>query len=387
MPLSFSFADAVRSLGANAGFRIMNQRPGTDYLFETLLPEMPKTDYNIVAGSLIIRTTMAGLVGTSSPYPPGGIMEARQFLEKSAKIAIEVTLEEDALREIQAIIRDMMVAGSSVTEQNAMMVQEALNFMEKVVKQAHDDTREWLRGRALIDGSIDWKFNGKHLVVDYKLPAGFIHDQRSGADGYAGATSKFWADHYTALAQLRYDIRAIITHPTTWQQIANNDANKFELSQTGPNAYVVRRYRTRGNGETISGDGRDMFSLLTYDREGEIINPDYNQLDSTSPKTLIVRMVEPGEILYVANSQRSGYRVGEGATPDPARAASLGYTHIAPTVEAGGAPGVWGDMYTPDEAPWSLVGRGAENSLPVREDVTKVLAKTVTLKTTLPIAA
>lgn len=383
MPLSLSFADALRELGPNAGFRIMNQRPGTDYLFETLLPEILKTDYNIVAGALIVRTTMAGLVGTSSPYPPGGIVEAREFLEKSAKIAIQVGLEEDALRQIQALMRIMIVDGAGTPAQKAMLVDEALNFMDKVVKQAHDDTREWLRGRALIDGAIDWTFNSKRLMVDYGLPTGFVHAQKTGTASYDGSASTFWADHYVAQQQLRFNVRAIIMHPITWQKIANQDANKFEVSQNGPNAYQVRRYRTRGNGEIVSGDSRDVANIVTYDREGEVLSPAYDPNDPASTKTIIKRMIEPGEILYVANSHRSGYRVGEGSTPDPARDASLGYTHIAPTVESGGAPGVWGEMYTPDEAPWSLIGRGAENSLPVREDVTKVLAKTVTLKTAL----
>jgi hypothetical protein len=110
-----------------------------------------------------------------------------------------------------------------------------------------------------------------------------------------------------------------------------------------------------------------------YDGEGDVIDP----ADPSKVKHL--PFMTPGKLLYVGNNRRSGYRVGEGSTPDPIRDQALGYTHLAPTVESGGAPGRWAQLVTPQLQPWELHAMGAENGLPVREDVTSTEAKTVTL--------
>jgi hypothetical protein len=69
--------------------------------------------------------------------------------------------------------------------------------------------------------------------------------------------------------------------------------------------------------------------------------------------------------------------VGSGAQP-PANpsGAELGYTHLAPTVEASGRPGRWSDVRTPDGEPWTMEGRGAMNGLPVIEAPERVATAT-----------
>src|SRR6185436_2771739 len=106
--------------------------------------------------NMIVRTTMAGLVGMDSPYPPGGTVELSSFLENSAKIATTNTLTEGALRQLQAMMRQMQFDG---TLSNDFLAQEALNFLQKVVIQALMDTDEWLRGQALVYGLLNWTFN------------------------------------------------------------------------------------------------------------------------------------------------------------------------------------------------------------------------------------
>lgn len=374
--MDFSFTEALDSLGRNAGFRIMNEaRPSTDYLLETLLPETQKSDYFVESGYMLIRSIMAGLVGTSSPYPPGSVMEASTFLEKSAKIANKVTLEEEPLREIQRILMQRGLAGDARVK---FLAEEALNLMEKVIVQGHMDTFEWLRSQALFFGRIDWTFNNKNLLVDYGVPSTYFGAHRTGNDRYnaENAANKFWADHYAALKALYYNVRAIIAHTDTILQIINTDQLKLDVSQNG-NVFNLRRYRTRGNGEVLSNDSRDALQIIAYDLEGEVIDP------TDTSKTIRVPFSPAGRILYVANNRRSGYRVGEGSTPDPVRDMALGYTHIAPTVEGNGAMGRWGRMYVPEDAQWSVRAEGVTNGLPVREDVTATQAKTFVLWTDL----
>lgn len=368
--MDFSFAEALRSLGRDAGFRIINtQRPSNEYLFNTLLPEVNKTSYYVEDAFMVIRTTMAGLVGMSSPYPPGGVVEASTFLEKSAKIAQQISLEEEAIRQLQEILRQRGLQGAAT---NNFLVDEALGFYDKVVVQAQMDTAEWLRGRALIDGAIDWTFNNKNLNVDYQVPTDYFGATRTGNDAYTAdhADNKFWVDHRAALAKLKYNVRAIIARTDSiLALIANQDRLKLDVSQNG-NVFTLRRYRTRGNAEVLSGDVQDSLSIIAYDGEGEVIDP------ADTSKTIIVPFMDNNKLLYVANNRANGYRVGEGSTRDPVRDMALGITHVAPTVEGGGRPGRWGDMYTPQDEPWALVGRGATNLLPVRTDVTETMAKT-----------
>jgi len=157
----FNFAEALARMGANAAVRIANaSRPSANYLFNTFLPERNMMDYNVDASNMIVRTTMAGLVGMDSPYPPGGVVEVSSFLEKSAQLAISNTLTEGALRQLQALMRQMQVDG---TLSNDFLQREALNFLQKVIIQALLDTDEWLRGQALVYGLINWTFNQKQL--------------------------------------------------------------------------------------------------------------------------------------------------------------------------------------------------------------------------------
>jgi hypothetical protein len=374
--MDFSFGEALEGLGPNAGFRIINTaRPSTDYLLETLLPEMPKPDYYVESAYMLIRATMAGLVGMSSPYPPGGVIEASKFLEKSAKIANIVTLEEEPLREIQQLLRNQGLNGAG---RKQFLMNEALNFMDKVIVQGHMDTFEWLRSQCLFTGEIAWTFNEKELAIDYGVPAGHFGTNRTGNNRYNAehADNKFWIDHYAALKALRYNVRAIIAHTDTVLAIINTDQLKIDVSQNG-NVFTLRRYRTRGNGEILSNDSRDALQIIAYDLEGEVLDP------ANTALTKRIQFAPTGKILYVANNRRSGYRVGEGSTPDPIRDQALGYTHIAPTVEGNGAMGRWGRMYVPDDAQWSIRAEGVTNGLPVREDVTATEAKTYVNSTAL----
>jgi hypothetical protein len=103
--MNFNFAVALAALGLGAAFRIANEaRTPADYLFASLLPEQNRSTYTISSGQMIVRATMAGLVGMDSPYPPSGIIDLSTFLERTAKVANNTTLTEQALRELQAML-------------------------------------------------------------------------------------------------------------------------------------------------------------------------------------------------------------------------------------------------------------------------------------------
>lgn len=362
--MEFSFTSALQKLRPGAAFELANQaRPPADYLFNTLLPEVPDDNYYVESGTMTVRATMAGLVGMDSPYPMGGLVEQSTFQEQTAKIAVENYLPEAALRRLQTILMRLKLANGG--DPNERLAQEALNFLDKVVIQAMIDTTEYLRGQALCYGAIDWTFNGKRLQVNYGFPAANLMTNRTGTAGYGGSASAFWTDYRTARRLLRHNVRAFITNSNTADMIIYNPANNIEVLNQDVNTVTFRQLV--GTTARPTGDVRDTGIFIIYDGEGEVFNP------AAPGVTTIKKFLPDGKIVGIANNTRSGYRVGEGSTPNPLADQALGYTHLAPTVEGNGQPGRWGDLFTPENQPWQLRARGASNVMPVIEANDKVV--------------
>jgi hypothetical protein len=357
--MNFNFSQALAALPQGAMFQVANQaRPPANYLFNTLLPERGSYDYQAKSGSMTVRTTMAGLAAMDSPYAEGGVIEVSTFTEETAKVANRVRLPEAALRQLQNMLMHLQLNGQPTTE---VMQREALNFGDKLVVQAHLDTFEYLRGQALVNGQIDWTFNKKRLLVDYGIPAANILTQRTGNDAYSGTASKFWDDVKLVRKGLKRQIRAAIAHPDTIDDIVYNTANSiWNASDNGSSVTISRR----AGGETTADREEESelyrVTLIPYGLEGEIF-------DLSNPgQTITVPFMPRGKILWVGSATRPRYVVGEGSTRDVEYA--LGYTHLAPTVEAGGTPGRWMQVYTPEGEPWTIEGRGVTNGLPVLEE-------------------
>lgn len=364
--LNLNFLEPIQSLGANAAFDIANSaRPAGDYALATFLPEMLKTTYEVRSGTMTIRPTMAGLAAMDGPYPPGGFVDISVFLAESAKIANNVTLPEATLREIQNLVMNLMARGGAVRQ---TLVQEVLNFLNKVVIQAHMDTMEWLRGQALSSGAINWTFNKKNLVVNYGIPTANILTPRTGNDSYDGSTSKFWVDVLTAEKRLNYTGLTVIGHPTTINGIIGNTANTLEVLDDTNAIFRVRKFQSINSQNVPSSDARERLSLVAYGLEGEVF-------DTTVPGTTKkVPFLPVGKLIFIgANNSNPAYRVGQGATEDVNLDLALGYTHLAPTVEGGGAPGRWARVYVPEGRPYQLTGEGVTNGLPVIEAPAKLV--------------
>lgn len=356
--MQLNFAAALATLGPDAAFRIANvARPAGDYVWAQFLPEQRRASYHVSSGTMTIRPTMAGLVGMDSPYPPGGLVDISTFMEQTAKIANDIGLSEKALRELQALLQ--MTAGS--TEANAKtLAEEALNFLNKVVVQAHLDTFEWMRGQALATGAINWVMNDITLAIDYGIPAANLLANNTGTAAYYNTASNFWKDIRTLRKLLKEQVRAFVAHPDLISDIVYNDANKLKvIGEDGLGGFTVQR--VVGSTERPSGDVRDTVQLIAYAKEGEVLDP------ANPGKSIKVPFCPRTKLVAIGRNTNDGYRVGDGATADPLNEIAIGYTHIAPTVE-GGAPGRWARLFTPEGQPWSLHGQGVTNGLPVIEN-------------------
>lgn len=378
--MQLNFAAALATLDPNEPFEIINEaRPAADFLFNDLLPERPMGSFHVSSGSMTVRSTMAGLVAEDSPYPPGGIVTASQFLEETAKLGITVGLPEKTLRAIYELLRTERLDDSAEAER---LADEALNFYDLVIVQASFDVMEWLRGQVFAYGRIDWRFNKKRLLVEYGIPAAHFLPTRTVADGtdYGGPNSMFWTD-VTALRRIHRarGIRAFIAHPDTIDAIRYNRAN--QLAQVGggdeEGYFDFVRYARNDAGAAQPGmfsqEQADRIRIISYGLEGEILNP--NDPDTT----LLLPFCPPGKLIAIARAGRSGYVVGAGSQANPPVPGALGYTHLAPTIE-GGRPGRWGRLFTPENAQWSLIGEMALNGLPVLEDNRGVAVGTTELR-------
>lgn len=361
--LNLNFADVLEDLGPNAAFRIANAaRPSANYLFARFLPEMNEMTYQAKAGTMTIRTTMAGLAGQDSPYPPVGLVEAGRFSEEALKIGGHSKLTEAALRRLQGILTNLQLNGGNSKE---MLASEVINFTDKVLVQALMDRTEWLRAQALVTGSISWSFGDLTWDVSYGIPSDNILAQRTGTAAWDESASAFWDDIRLLYEKLHYDVAAFVVHPDTLLAITSNSVNNLEIIAqeqfaAGGSRTTVRRLL--GDNERPSRDFREQVTLISYGDEGEVF-------DTSNPgQTTSVPFMPQKKILAVGRAGTRGYVVGEGSTPDPRDQFTLGYTHIAPTVEGGGQPGRWAQVYTPENSPMQLHGRCASNCIPVLEN-------------------
>lgn len=364
--MNLNFAAALATLGRDAAFRIANAaRPAAAYLLADILPEEMRSTYNVDAGGMTIRATMAGLVGMDSPYPPTGHLSVSKFLENTAKIGNETHLPEKALRTIQQMVATLVSNAGGALDTTNVAVQEALNFYNLIILQPQLDVSEYLRGQALAYGALNWQFGGKGLVVSYDVPPANILALRTIAGGtaYHLPGSVFFSDLQAIRRTLRSTgVRAILAHPDTIDAIRYNPAHNLVTVAESAGSVTFRRVVPTTQQFTV--DQADVITLVSYGLEGEIINP------ANPAATLTMPFLPRGKLIGVGNNgARSGYRPGQGSQNNPAVLTTnrLGYTHIAPTTESGGRPGRWGEIYVPQNAPWSLAGRAASNQLPVIE--------------------
>lgn len=366
--MTITFSEALERLNresqsGNAALEMARDaRPSQDYVLQQVLPERLEPTYKVENGNMIIRATMAGAVGMDSEYPEGGVITASEFLESTAKIANAIQLPEKALRKIQ----QLQLAGGG----NLDMVQEAINFIDKLIIQPHMDTFEFLRGQILTTGKIDWTFNKKRVNVDYGVPAENKLANRAGTDAYGGNTSKFWEDIRTMQQQQNYDVQEYLCHQDTMNVILANAANAIRVeskeSYKYGHVYEIVKLVELENSTVASSDARDKITIRTYVMEGELIDP--TDLENTIKKPFL----SAGKVVAIGSNDQRGYRVGQGSTEDPIFDNALGYTHIGPTVEGNGVPGRFARAFTPEAKQMQLRGEGVTNGLPVVEVPEKI---------------
>lgn len=365
-----TFATITAALsGGNSLIRLANTPPAAaEYLLTGVLPRETRPDFDVRGGTLKINTVMAGLTGMDSPYPQGSSISLSTFSEKTAKIAMTLPLSEEHQRELNKFLDQAALGRLGNRTRGDLMQEAALNLYEKGCIQALDDTEEYLRAKALMTGQISWTFNKKTLTVDYNVPAGNIFAKRTGTDGYGGSTSKFWAD-YLAADETVQGADMLLMSNATLNKVLNNPAHSIRvISDIYSPQRNIRRVQVVRSVQTASGitvgddrDARYSVTLTAYLRKGNIVDP-------TTPGGVIQVAMVPDNKIAVIGRRETNQLISVDGTG--VQQYSLGYTHIAPTIEGqnSGSPlGRWGRVYTPENRPWELIAEAVENCLPVIE--------------------
>lgn len=359
--MEFNFEAAIEDLGGAAGIaRLANEaRAPSDYLLQTnILPVRARPGYTADDAGVVVRSTMAGLVGMDSKYPEGGVVDANTFREKIAKMGHQVNLSEAARRQLREVVERMALQGES-GRAGVLMVNTLLNFVNKLLLQPHWDRIEYLCGQTLFFDEIAWTFNGSHLALDYQSPAENLFATRTGNAAYGASGSQFWQDHRLAQRRLTNADYLIIGHGETINEIVYNDANSADILAAGDGQYRIRRFR--GSLERPVTDVRDTATFVAYSKEGELYSA------PGSEDTITVPFAPEGFLLYIARGRPDSdlIEIDQGSTDDGENDVELGYTHLGPTEEANGALGVWARVYTPEDMPMQVRGQSASNVLPV----------------------
>lgn len=367
--MDLNLSDLIALLGPDFALRVINEvRPDSDYLLEPLLPEIPMPTYDAKAGAMTVRATAAGLVGMDSPYPPGGAVSGSSFNESIAKVAQHIPLPEKTLRTLQ----QLMLAARNQGVANQTAIDTILSFADRVLRQGQTDTAEWMRGRALSTGALNWTFGDITLAVDYGFPAANLFVQETGTDYYGGSSTDFWANWWAMLAIFRGQLKAAYAHPDTIGLIVSNSYNNITLTLQDFTSGTAEFVKFEGDASTgnrlASSDVRNRARIIGYGLEVDVLNP----LTPSAPTK--VPIIPRGLIVCVGNPVNRGMTVGLGsAVESETNALRLGYTHIGPTTENGGIPGRWSQVFVPQDYPMQVHGRTAANLLPVIEAYDKVV--------------
>lgn len=332
-------------------FMLANQPvPEAEYALLAALPEERRATYEAKAGSLRVITTPAGETGMDSPYTPVGGMEMNAFSKPIAKWTAETVMTEEQQRELQQMvinIRAGVISGNSLTYLRNFV----LNWLQKVIRQSFTDRYELMRGEALTTGQLALRGG----TLDLGVPAANKFARRTGVNAYGAAQSKLWDDLRAADAIVG-NTRSRIMSMNTLFQIMDSQADRVavtsDYTSPGGNIRIVSVRRLIGPNLTLSNDVRDGYSFVGYKRTVKI----------RVGRLFADQQVLPDGKIAVIGTNDIMVNMTDGTVETRP---GLGRTHIGPTVEGDGRPGIWLNAYTPQNRPYHAIAQGASNGLTV----------------------
>jgi hypothetical protein len=366
MPKPLNLQNLIAKLDPQIEFELANAVPDGEMLWASFLPERQQDSYRIEDSEMHVYSTMAGMVGRDSPYPPGGVVRAQDFKEDILKWAVETALGENDMIKLMQLAQRVGVGGRP----NVQVVEALLNLEDKVVGQGLRDAMEWMRGQVMQTGILNFTFGQKTVNIDFGIPAGNkLSRLNSGAGSWYTSGTTLWADLEIIRQALDRRILGMIMTETTAQTIFNTAENNIQVQQTARTRYsaryTLRRVSESLAANTIPTDFRSSFDIITYDRLATVYDPDGGNATGMQHIPMMA-----DDLVVVIGQPRGGF-FDIGSTPLPEH--TLGATVVGPTVEGGGAPGRWTRLFTPQTDPGRIIAQGATNALAFLREPRKII--------------
>jgi hypothetical protein len=233
-------------------------------------------------------------------------------------------------------------------------------FFEDAIQLSMDNGQEYYRAVALSTGKIQGMFGGVKVDIDFELPNNHVIPKVTGANSYAGASSKFWEHVLLAQNTLMGGEPQFILNKLTWNVILGNPANgvltleKQEISPTLVRYRIAEARRYENGTYDMSAptlDVRKQATLWVYSSYAE---NDDDTLTQFWPNEYMTALLPGSQTVTLIDGQ-----VVQGA---------LGVTHIGPNTEAGQESRRYGNIFRPEGRAYQVIFQGAEDMLPhIRE--------------------
>lgn len=363
--MEYSFLELIAMLnenlrgGENFAFRLARNANSPDsYLFNTrVLPRMNKPTWNITGGTLTITPTELKPVAMDAEPAPMGNLQATFFNENISKFGGQMFFNEKQQRELitmeQEIFLNAGLAGGrnpfgDINTQmnmlsqtgradsatiNGARINRILGVIE-AIKLAHFNTSEALSGEALTEGVLDENFSGLDVVVDYKVPAVNIKDY-AGNDRFDQSASKWWDFVRFCYKTLRNP--QFFGNSNSYFDIVENPVNKVREQFLTGDVRPMSKYNE--NVITQKQDANERMNFNVYDKAGSV-------MDATAKALISKPFLKDKRIVVIGELQTSQIELELGGVTDPDNSLNLGYTHVGPTVEGGGRPGIYANIYS-----------------------------------------
>ncbi|WP_198170819.1 major capsid protein [Deinococcus arboris] len=356
----------LNTLTPNDFFTLANQPvPENEYALLAVLPEELRTSYEAKSGSLKVITTPAGETGMDSPYSQVGGIEVDAFSKPIAKWTAETTMTEAQQRELQAMV--LNIRGGAITGNGLEYIRNfVVNWLQKIIRQAFTDRYELMRGETLTTGQLMLRGG----TIDFSVPSANKFATRTGNDAYGGSNSMFWRDMRAADAIVGVT-RTRVMSMNTLHQILDSTVSPVavtsETTSAGGNIKIVTMRRLIGANQTLSTDQRDGYTLVGYRRTVKI-KVGKNYADQ--------QVLPDGKIAVVGGNDVSLTMTDGTVVVRP----GLGRTHIGPTVEGDGRPGIWLSAHTPENRPMHAIAQGASNGLTILDAPERLVILTTAMQ-------
>lgn len=371
--------------GDNFAFRrARNANPPSSYLFSTrVLPRMNKPTWQVRGGTLTITPTELKLVAMDSIPAPIGNLESTFYSETISKFGGQMFFNEKQQKEmieaeqdarLMASLGGRAIAGDIDTQINMVSVTgradgETINGARinrilgivDFIRAAHWNTSESLAGEALTEGKLDEDFSGLGININYDLPVENIVTYAAN-DRFDQSASKWW--EFVRFCYKKFKNPQFYGNSNTYFSIAENPVNAIREQYITGDVRPMSKYYP--NVITQKEDANERMNFNIYDNAGAVMD--------APNKTLISKpFLKDRRVIVIGDLQTSQIELVQGGVTDPDNNLMLGYTHVGPSVEGGGQPGIYANIYTKEEMPMQLHVLTYVNMLPIIQNPKKLI--------------